>query len=313
MDLGPLQHHLDIPGTREVMVFGNGEIWVDTPSGLVRAQHLSADEVARCIERIVRLGGRRADLMNPIADIPLPTGERACVVLPPIAVDGPCIAIRAFSRRVLPLSSFGNDRCAAVITALIHDRSNVIVSGATSSGKTSLVSSVGSCFPATDRIVTVEDTTELRLDHPHVVRLQTRPPNIEGLGEVDLAQLVRASLRLRPDRIVVGEVRGAEAVDMLMALAAGHSGSWSTVHAHGAHDTVDRLASLVMRGSPQWTESVVRRTIATAVQAIVHVERTSLSTRRVSHIVAVRSENDEIEFETLYSLSANRDAGYSGH
>lgn len=310
MDLGPLQHHLDIPGTREVMVLGNGELWIDSPSGLHCGQTLTSEEVARCIERIVRLGGRRVDTLNPIADIPLPDGSRACVVLPPIAVDGPTISIRTFSRRVLPLSSFGNERCAAVLTSLIHDRANVIVSGATSSGKTSLVSSIGSQFPHSDRVVTVEDTAELRLQHPHVVRLQTRPANMEGVGEIDLANLVRASLRLRPDRIVVGEVRGAEAVDMLLALTAGHSGSWSTVHAHGAHDTVDRLVDLVMRGSPQWTDSTIRRTVARAVQAIVHVERTSLSKRQIAHVVSLQPDGDDVSFSTLFSLREETRAGH---
>jgi pilus assembly protein CpaF len=248
------------------------------------------------IERIARASGRRLDLLSPILDARLPDGSRACVVILPIAVDGPTLSIRKFSRRILPLASFGPTTCTDIIRDLVQRNINVVVSGATSSGKTSLISAVSQSFGQNERIVCVEDTAELRFAHPHVVQLQTRPANSEGQGEVSLQSLVRASLRLRPDRLVVGEVRGSEVVDMLLALSSGHRGCWSTVHANSATETVDRLAAMVLRDSPQWSHEQAVSTIHSAVGAIVFVQRVSARRRSIVEIL----QCDDSTLNTLY-------------
>jgi pilus assembly protein CpaF len=253
------------------------------------------------LERIARASGRRLDLLSPILDARLPDGSRACVVILPIAVDGPTLSIRKFSRRILPLASFGPISCTDIVRDLVKQNANVVVAGATSSGKTSLISAVSQSFGQNERIVCVEDTAELRFAHPHVVQLQTRPANSEGRGEVSLQSLVRASLRLRPDRLVVGEVRGAEVVDMLLALSSGHRGCWSTVHANSANETIDRLAAMVLRDSPQWSHDQAVSTIHSAVGAIVFVKRVSARRRSIVEIVRC----SESTLTTLYQLTDN--------
>jgi pilus assembly protein CpaF len=239
--------------------------------------------------------------LSPILDARLSDGSRACAVISPVAVGGATISIRKFSRRILPLASFGPTACTDIIRDLVQQNINVVVAGATSSGKTSLISAVSQSFAPTERIVCVEDTAELRFAHPHVVQLQTRPANSEGVGEVSLQALVRASLRLRPDRLIVGEVRGGEVVDMLLALSSGHRGCWSTVHATSATETIDRLASMVLRDSPQWSHDQAVSTIHSAVGAIVFVQRVSARRRSISEIVRC----SESTLHTLYRSADN--------
>jgi pilus assembly protein CpaF len=252
--------------------------------------------MAVSLERIARASGRRLDLLSPILDARLSDGSRACVVISPVAVGGATISIRKFSRRILPLASFGPTACTDIVRDLVQQKINVVVAGATSSGKTSLLSAVSQSFGQNERIVCVEDTAELRFAHPHVVQLQTRPANSEGQGEITLQALVRASLRLRPDRLVVGEVRGSEVVDMLLALSSGHRGCWSTVHANSANETVDRLAAMVLRDSPQWSHDQAVATIHSAVGAIVFVQRVSARRRSIVEIV----QCSESTLHTLY-------------
>jgi pilus assembly protein CpaF len=237
------------------------------------------------VEQICRASGRRIDLLSPILDAQLIDGSRACVVLAPISIAGTTISIRKFPKRILPLAAFGPASCTDILKQLIHDRLNVVVSGATSTGKTSLLSAASSHFHVSERLVVVEDTSELRLNNSHVVRLQTRPANAEGVGEISLQQLVRTSLRLRPDRLIVGEVRGAEAIDMLLALTSGHRGSWATVHATSAMNTVQRLATIMIRDSPQWSQPQAYDLASHAVDAIVHIQRQPNGRRSVSEIV----------------------------
>jgi pilus assembly protein CpaF len=258
--------------------------------------------MAISLERIARASGRRLDLLSPILDARLSDGSRACVVISPVAVGGATISIRKFSRRILPLASFGSTACTDIVRDLVQQKINVVVAGATSSGKTSLLSAVSQSFGQNERIVCVEDTSELRFAHPHVVQLQTRPANSEGQGEITLQALVRASLRLRPDRLVVGEVRGSEVVDMLLALSSGHRGCWSTVHANSANETVDRLAAMVLRDSPQWSHDQAVSTIHSAVGAIVFVQRISARRRSIVEIV----QCSESTLHTLYQ-PANHD------
>ena len=299
--LGPLQVHIDDPDISEIMVVSGKQVWVEDAIGLRQVGTLTDSEMNISIERIARASGRRLDLLSPILDARLPDGSRACVVILPIAVDGPTLSIRKFSRRILPLASFGPISCTDIVRDLVKQNANVVVAGATSSGKTSLISAVSQSFGQNERIVCVEDTAELRFAHPHVVQLQTRPANSEGRGEVSLQSLVRASLRLRPDHLVVGEVRGAEVVDMLLALSSGHRGCWSTVHANSANETIDRLAAMVLRDSPQWSHDQAVSTIHSAVGAIVFVKRVSARRRSIVEIVRC----SESTLTTLYQLTDN--------
>jgi len=283
--LGPLQIHLDDPDISEIMVVGGRHVWVEDAIGLRHVGTLTETDLSISLERIARASGRRLDLLAPILDARLPDGSRACAVISPVAVGGASIAIRKFSRRILPLAAFGSIESSDVVRELVQQHVNVVVAGATSSGKTSLLSSVSQSFSPTERIVCVEDTAELRFAHSHVVQLQTRPANSEGVGEISLQSLVRASLRLRPDRLIVGEVRGGEVVDMLLALSSGHQGCWSTVHATSAANTVDRLAAMVLRDSPQWSHDQAVSTIHSAVGAIVFVQRVSARRRAITEIV----------------------------
>jgi pilus assembly protein CpaF len=299
--LGPLQTYIDDPDVSEVMVVGGKHIWVEDADGMRHVGALTDNELAISVERIARACGRRLDLLSPILDARLSDGSRACVIISPVAIGGAAITIRKFTRRILPLASFGPATCTDIVRDLVQQKVNVVVAGATSSGKTSLISSVSQSFAPTERIVCVEDTAELRVAHPHFVQLQTRPANSEGVGEISLQSLVRASLRLRPDRLIVGEVRGSEVVDMLLALSSGHRGCWSTVHATSATETIDRLASMVLRDSPQWSHSQAVATIRSAVGAIIFVQRTSARRRSITEIVRC----SDSELHTVYRSHDN--------
>lgn len=296
--LGPLQIYIDDPDISEVMVVAGTHIWVEDALGLHQVGTLTESELAISVERIARASGRRLDLLSPILDARLSDGSRACAVISPVAVGGTTIAIRKFSRRILPLAAFGPTECTDIMRDLVQQQVNVVVAGATSSGKTSLLSSVSQSFAPTERIVCVEDTAELRFAHPHVVQLQTRPANSEGNGEVTLQALVRASLRLRPDRLIVGEVRGGEVVDMLLALSSGHRGCWSTVHATSAVNTIDRLAAMVLRDSPQWSHEQAIATIHSAIDIIIFVERFSPRRRAVTEIIHCDKTNIHYLYNT---------------
>jgi pilus assembly protein CpaF len=290
--IGVLQEHLDNPDINEIMVVEGGQVWLEDAHGLHPAGQLSQEQISQSIEHICRASGRRVDLLSPILDARLHDGSRACVVLPPISLGGSTINIRKFSKRILPLAAFGPPVCT-----VIHDRMNVVVSGATSSGKTSLLSAAASHFCSSERLVVVEDTAELRFNNSHVVRLQTRPANSENLGELTMQQLVRTSLRLRPDRLIVGEVRGAEAIDMLMALTTGHRGSWATVHATSARDTVSRLAAMITRDSPQWSHQQSQELATSALDAIVHIERLPNGRRHISEILHITKNSMQSLYE----------------
>ena len=275
---------MEMPDVNEVMVMGNGEVWVEGPRGLRPGGSIGSGDVALAIEQITRFSGRRVDMTSPIVDARLPDGSRACVVLPPVAVDGPTICIRRFASTVLPLSAFAEPIIVRTLRSLVAQRRNIVVSGATSSGKTTLVSSLAAHVPGRERFVVIEDTTELRIDHPHVVRLQTRPGTAEGIGRVTAQDLVRASMRLRPDRLIVGEVRGGEVVDMLLALTSGHDGCLSTVHARSPGDALDRLAVLAMRDNPQFDRRSMNELVRQAIDVVVHVERTASGERAVTAV-----------------------------
>lgn len=295
--IGALQEHLDNPDINEIMVVEGGQVWLEDVHGLHPAGQLSPEQISQSIEHICRASGRRVDLLSPILDARLHDGSRACVVLPPISLGGSTINIRKFSKRILPLAAFGPSICTDILKSLIRQRMNVVVAGATSSGKTSLLSAAASHFNPIERLVVVEDTAELRFNNSHVVRLQTRPANSENLGELTMQQLVRTSLRLRPDRLIVGEVRGAEAVDMLMALTTGHRGSWATVHATSSRDTLSRLATMMTRDSPQWSQQQVHDLACSALDAVVYIKRLPSGRRHIAEILQVTKDSTHLLYE----------------
>lgn len=304
--MGPLQPLLDDPEVSEVMVVGGTDVWVERRGSLHHHGIIGTDDVELCLERITRAASRRLDLLSPILDCVLADGSRVCAVIPPVAVAGPNISIRKFTRRILPLGAFGSDTAVQVVEHLVHSRRNVVVSGPTSSGKTALISAASRRFHMGERIVCIEDTAELRFEHPHAVRLQARPATAEGTGEITLQQLVRTSLRMRPDRLVVGEVRGAEVVDMLLALSSGHTGCWSTIHSPGALETLDRVRALVVRDAAHWPERIIDHTIATAIGAVVHMERTPTGARHIVSVLELTHTDGRIGSTTLYQRGANR-------
>lgn len=288
LGVSSIQPFLESSDVREVMVVNGSELWVDDHRGLRAVDTLTKAQVTLLIEGIARAAGRQVDNLHPILDAALPDGSRACVVLPPVARIGASINIRRFPSRVFPLVAFGDETRCDQVRSLVASRMNVMVSGATGSGKTSLVSSVTQLFPPHERIVCLEDTSEIKCAQPHFVALQTRPANQEGSGEIALHDLVRTSLRMRPDRLIVGEVRGAEVIDMLLALGSGHTGSWSTIHAASAVDTVDRIVALVTRHHHRWSIDDARRLVESAIDAVVHVERLPGGRRTITDIVCPR-------------------------
>lgn len=288
--LGELDAYLRDDSVDEVLVNAGRDIWVDRDGALHRVGSLGVDGVDGVdllIERVLAPLGRRVDRTSPIVDARLADGARVCAVLPPVAVDGPLLSIRRFRRDVLPLEAFTGDEGSALLRQVLNDRCNLIVSGATSSGKTSLVAALLSHVDPGQRLVVVEDTTELPLRHPHAVRLEARPPTVDGPGAVDLAQLVRTALRLRPDRLVVGEVRGDEVLALVQAMNTGHDGSVSTCHANGPTDALLRLESLVLQAAPTWPLAAIRHQLARSIDVVVHVERHVDGRRRIIEIAEV--------------------------
>ncbi|MFN8027598.1 MAG: ATPase, T2SS/T4P/T4SS family [Acidimicrobiia bacterium] len=273
--LGALEPILADPGVTEVMVNGPGRTYVERAGVLEPvALDLDAAAIVRLAERIVAPLGLRLDRASPMVDARLADGSRLHAVLPPLAVDGPCLTIRRFGARALTLADFGvPPDVDGLLRTLVAGGANVLVAGATAAGKTTLLNTLSRSIPAQERVVTIEETAELRLARPHVVRLEARPANAEGAGAVSVRDLVRAALRMRPDRIVVGEVRGGEALDMLQALNTGHDGSLSTIHANGTRDALRRLETLTLFGGAGLPLAAVRDQIVASVDVVVFVAR----------------------------------------
>jgi pilus assembly protein CpaF len=284
--LGPLDPLLADPDVTEIMVNGPGRAYVERAGRLVAVDlGLDAVAIARLAERIVAPLGLRFDRSSPIADARLADGSRVHAVLPPLAPDGPCLTIRRFSTRPVALAAFDvGEAGEAFLRAAVQGGWNLLVAGATSAGKTTLLNALSAAIDPGERIVTIEETAELRLAQPHVVRLEARPANAEGVGATGVRDLVRCALRMRPDRIVVGEVRGGEALDMLQALNTGHDGSLSTVHANGPTDALSRLETLVLLAGVALPIAAVRHQIAAALDAVVFVARGSDGARRVEAV-----------------------------
>jgi pilus assembly protein CpaF len=302
--LGPLEELLRDPGVEEVLVNGHEEVWVEREGRLRRTAVEFADEegLRDVIERVLGPIGRRVDELSPMADGRLPDGSRVNVVIPPLAVDGPAVSIRRFAGirpdvdELVARGSF-DAGLRDLLAEAVRSRRNLIVSGGTGSGKTTVLNAISSFIAADERVITIEDAAELRLVQPHVVRLESRPAGIEGTGEVTIRDLVRNALRMRPDRIVIGEVRGAEAMDLLVALNTGHRGALSTVHANGPADAVRRLETLAMMAGLGIPHEVVSEQLANAVELVLHLERDGEERRaaelcevtRVAGAPAVRS------------------------
>ncbi|MCW3000664.1 MAG: type secretion system protein [Solirubrobacterales bacterium] len=292
--LGPLEALLADPGVDEIMVNGtgaagdDGRVWVERGGRLQATDVVFADEaqLRHAIERILAPLGRRVDEAQPMCDARLPDGSRVNVVIPPLALDGPVLTIRRFRRRAFtpaelvdigtwtaPLQTF--------LASAVRARLNILVSGGTGCGKTTTLNALSSFVEAGERIVTIEDTAELALQQPHVVRLEGRPATVEGRGEVTIRALVRNALRMRPDRIVVGEVRGAESLDMLAAMASGHDGSLCTVHAGSAEEALRRVETLALMADVGLPHAAVREQVAQAIDLVVHQARQGDGSRRV--------------------------------
>ncbi len=297
--LGGLERWLDDPAINEVIVNGGGDVWIERDGALLPVGTMSANALATAIEHILRPIGRRLDRSNPTVDARLPDGSRVCAVIEPVAVNGTCLTIRRFAMRALPLAAFAEPNVAALLRAVVAARCNVLVSGATSSGKTTLLNSLAALVPATERIITLEDVAELRLDHPHVVRLETRPATAEGTGEVTLSNLLRTALRMRPDRLIVGEVRGGEAVHLVQAMNTGHDGSLATVHANSAVDAVARVCSLVLQEVPGWPLQAIHEQVRRSIDVIIHVGRTGGDQRHVVEVCETDAQADGERLRTL--------------
>jgi pilus assembly protein CpaF len=297
--LGGLERWLGDPAIDEVIVNGAGDVWIECSGRLLRVATMSASAVATAIEHILRPIGRRLDRSNPTVDARLPDGSRVCAVIEPIAVDGPCLAIRRFAMRPLPLSAFAVPEVVDLLQTIVAARCNLLVSGSTSSGKTTLLNALAAMVPTTERIITLEDVAELRLLHPHVVRLETRAATAEGAGEVALPQLLRTALRMRPDRLVLGEVRGAEAVQLVQAMNTGHDGSMATVHANSAIDALARVCSLVLQEVPGWPLEAIHDQVRRSIDVVIHVGRTTDSQRQVIEVCESDPTSSDVQLRRL--------------
>lgn len=283
--LGPVQHLVDDPAVSDVLVNGRGDVWVDRGEGLeaVDTSFSSPDDVVATVERVIAPLGLRIDRASPMVDARLPDGSRLHAVLPPASVDGPLMAIRRFTQRVSSLADLvasGTATSAQVdqLVDLVQERKTIVVSGGTGAGKTTLLNLLAGSIESTERVVTIEDAAELDLPG-HVVRLEARPPNAEGAGAITIRALLRSALRLRPDRIIVGEVRGGEALDLISALNTGHRGSLTTVHANSPEEALLRIETLALTAGDT-SETAVSRQLRAAVDVVVQIERSG-SRRRI--------------------------------
>jgi pilus assembly protein CpaF len=322
---GPISALLNDPEVTEVMCNGPTRVFVERNGKIVKAATSFIDEnhLRRIIEKIVAQVGRRVDESNPMVDARLPDGSRVNAVIAPLAIGGPFLTIRKFAKdpfTVEDLINFGSfsRTVAQFLDACVKGRLNVIVSGGTGTGKTTALNVLSSFIPHDERIVTVEDAKELQLHQEHVLSLESRPPNIEGKGEVRIRDLVRNTLRMRPDRIVVGECRGGEALDMLQAMNTGHDGSITTVHSNSPRDTLARIETMVLMAGMDLPVRAIREQMASAVDLIVHLTRLRDGTRRVTHVTEVQGmEGDVIVLQDLFlfdfGMGVDENGRFLGH
>ena len=311
---GPLERLLNDDSVTEVMVNGPDEVWVERQGRLYETNVRFTDEshLRRIINKIVAQVGRRVDESSPLVDARLPDGSRVNAIIPPLSLSGPVVTIRKFSKRRLDLNDMirlGTLTTETVefLSRCVHAELNILISGGTGSGKTTLLNALSTAIPDEDRILTIEDAAELRLNQRHVLRLEARPKNIEGEGEVTIRDLVRNSLRMRPDRIIVGEVRGAEALDMLQAMNTGHDGSLCTVHANAPRDALSRIETMVMMAGYDLPIKAIRSQVSSALDLIVHLERLEDGSRRVTAITEVqRMESDVVTMQDIFEFKLDQ-------
>jgi pilus assembly protein CpaF len=307
---GPIHGFLQDPGITEVMVNGPKTVYIERRGKIERTavEFVDEDHLRRTIDKIVSEVGRRIDEASPMVDARLPDGSRVNAVVHPIAVGGPYLTIRRFSKEPYTaedLINFGTltPQVAHFLDACVRGQLNAIISGGTGTGKTTLLNVLSSFIPDLDRIVTIEDAKELRLSQEHVCSLEARPPNVEGVGEVKIRELVRNSLRMRPDRVIVGEARGAEALDMLQAMNTGHDGSLTTVHANSARDALARIETMTLMGGIELPVRAIREQMASALDMIVHISRLRDGSRRVTSVSEVLGmEGDTIVLQDVYAF-----------
>jgi pilus assembly protein CpaF len=310
MGHGPLEPLLADPTVADILVNGPHAVYIERAGKLELTDVRFNDDahLMNIIDRIVSAVGRRIDESSPMVDARLKDGSRVNAIIPPLAIDGPTLSIRRFTVELLSaadLTRLGtmDENVARVLQAIVRARLNVVVSGGTGAGKTTLLNILSGFIPPGERIVTIEDSAELQLRQPHVVRLETRPPNIEGKGEVTSRDLVRNSLRMRPERIIVGEVRGAEALDMLQAMNTGHDGSLTTVHANSARDALSRIETMVSMSGISFPIKALRAQMASAINVVVQVERSEDGRRRVSSLQEINGmEGDVITMSELFAF-----------
>jgi pilus assembly protein CpaF len=316
---GPLERLLSDDSITEIMVNGPGDIWIERQGRLYETTVRFNDDshLRRIINKMVAQVGRRVDESSPMVDARLPDGSRVNVIIPPLSLSGPLVTIRKFPKKRLTLDDMVNlgtisDEAVGFLRLCVQAELNILISGGTGTGKTTLLNALSAAIPESDRIVTIEDAAELQLHQEHVLRLEGRPKNIEGEGEISIRELVRNSLRMRPDRIIVGEVRGAEALDMLQAMNTGHDGSMSTVHANTPRDALHRIETMVLMAGFDLPVRAIRQQVSSALDLIVHLDRFEDGSRRVSQITEVqRMESDVITLQELFefkleSIAADR-------
>ena len=306
--LGPLEPLLKDPTISDIMVNGFENVYIERAGRVIETNIRFKDQahLRIIIERIVSAVGRRIDDSSPIVDARLADGSRVCAVIPPLSLIGPVMSIRRYGKKVLSSEDLLKNETLTTgmldfLSGCVEARLNVVVSGGSGSGKTTMLNTLSRFIPEEERIVTIEDTAELRLQQSHVVRLETRPTNIEGAGAITQRDLVINTLRMRPDRIIVGESRGAEALDMLQAMNTGHDGSMTTVHANAARDAFARLETMVMMASQHVPDKVIRQQLASAINIVVQMSRLSDGSRKVMTIGEVTGvENDQVQMQDIF-------------
>ena len=311
---GPLERLLADDSITEIMVNGPFDVWVERQGRLFETTVRFTDEshLRRIINKMVAQIGRRIDESSPMVDARLPDGSRVNALIPPLSLGGPLVTIRKFSKRRLDLNDLVRLGTLSTETVEFLQRCilaelNILISGGTGSGKTTLLNALSTSIPDSDRIITIEDAAELRLNQRHVLRLEARPKNIEGEGEIAIRELVRNSLRMRPDRIIVGEVRGAESLDMLQAMNTGHDGSLCTVHANTPRDALSRIETMVLMAGYDLPMKAIRQQVASALDLIVHLERMEDGSRRVTAITEVqRMESDVITLQDIFEFKVSQ-------
>lgn len=323
LGLGPLEPLLADERITDIMVNGPNATFVERSGRLVKADIRFRDNahLLQISQRIASAIGRRVDESSPLLDARLADGSRVNIVIPPLALDGPCLSIRKFAKKQIDLARLVefhtiSEPLSRALEIMARARLNIVISGGTGSGKTTLLNAMSRFADNSERLVTIEDAAELQLQQPHVVRLETRPPNLEGHGAITQRDLVRNALRMRPDRIIIGEVRGAEAFDMLQAMNTGHDGSMSTIHANNSRDALARIENMVLMGAVGLPSAAIRQQIVSALDAIVQVQRMRDGVRRVTQVTeVVGQEGDVIVLQDLFSYEfdgENRDGTLRG-